>query len=53
MTCLINLFVNAIVARSGKSVERHLERVSELFAHFTGFVAAGSGRGGRAAISSR
>lgn len=53
MTCLINLFVNAIVARSGKSVERHLERVSELFAHFTGFVAAGGGRGGRAAISSR
>jgi DNA-binding MurR/RpiR family transcriptional regulator len=53
MTCLINLFVNAIVARSGKSVERHLERVSQLFAHFTGFVNPGSGRTGRAASSLR
>ena len=42
MTCLINLFVNAVVARSGKSVEQHLERVSQLFAHFTGFVSNGT-----------
>ena len=45
MTCLINLFVNAVVARSGKSVEQHLERVSQLFAHFTGFVSSGARAG--------
>jgi DNA-binding MurR/RpiR family transcriptional regulator len=38
MTCFINLLVTSVVARSGKAVENHLEQVSELFDHFTGFV---------------
>lgn len=46
MTCLINLFVNAVVARSGSAVEKHLARVSELFDHFTGFVSTSGKRTG-------
>jgi DNA-binding MurR/RpiR family transcriptional regulator len=38
MACFINLLVTSVVARSGKSVEKHLEQISELFEHFTGFV---------------
>lgn len=38
MACFINLFVTSVVARSGKNVEQHLEQISELFEHFTGFV---------------
>jgi hypothetical protein len=38
MTCLINLFVNGVIARSGAAVEKRLERISGLFEHFIGFV---------------
>ena len=40
MACFINLLVTTVVARSGKAVEKHLEKLSELFEHFTGFVGA-------------
>ncbi|MET0535431.1 MAG: MurR/RpiR family transcriptional regulator [Steroidobacter sp.] len=46
MTCFINLLVTSVVARSGKAVEQHLEKMSSLFDHFTGFVGAAKGRRG-------
>ena len=46
MSCFINLLVVSVVARSGKSVEKHLEQISELFEHFTGFVGPAKGRKG-------
>lgn len=46
MTCFINLLVTSVVARSGKAVEKHLEQLSELFEHFTGFVGPAKGRKG-------
>jgi DNA-binding MurR/RpiR family transcriptional regulator len=45
MTCLMNLFLNAVVARSGPSVENHLQEISDLFEHFSGWVGAGGRRG--------
>jgi len=48
MNCFINLLVASVVARSGKTVEKHLEQLSELYEHFTGFVTPGrGGKGGR------
>jgi DNA-binding MurR/RpiR family transcriptional regulator len=44
MNCFINLLVASVVARSGKTVEKHLEQLSELYEHFTGFVSPGKGR---------
>lgn len=44
MTCLIYLFINAVAARSGAAVEKHLERMSELYAHFTGWTGTGGER---------
>ena len=44
MTCFINLLVTSVVARSGKGVEKHLQQISELFEHFTGFVGPARGR---------
>lgn len=44
IACLINLFLNAVVARSGASVEQHLDRISELYAHFTGWTDANAKR---------
>lgn len=44
MTCFINLLVTSVVARSGKSVEKHLAQMSELFEHFTGFVGTARGK---------
>lgn len=44
MTCFINLLVTSVVARSGKAVERRLEKMSGLFEHFTGFVGAAKGQ---------
>jgi len=50
MTCFINLLVTSVVARSGRAVEQHLEKLSELFEHFTGFVGtSGSRRNSRRA----
>ncbi len=46
MSCFINLLVTSVVARSGKAVEKHLEQISELFEHFTGFVGPAKGRNG-------
>ncbi|MBL8268570.1 MurR/RpiR family transcriptional regulator [Steroidobacter sp.] len=46
MNCFINLFVTSVAARSGKSVEKQLEQISELFEHFTGFVGPSKGRKG-------
>lgn len=45
MTCLINLLVNAVVARSGTSVEKRLEQISALYDRFTGFTTPGGRRG--------
>lgn len=47
MNCFINLPVTSVVARSGKAVEEHLEQLSELFEHFTGFVGSSTGRNGQ------
>jgi DNA-binding MurR/RpiR family transcriptional regulator len=47
MNCFINLLVTSVVARSGKAVEKHLEQLSALFEHFTGFVGPSTGRNGQ------
>ncbi|WP_129779308.1 MurR/RpiR family transcriptional regulator [Peristeroidobacter soli] len=44
MNCFIHLLVASVVARSGKTVEKHLEQLSELYEHFTGFVSPGKPR---------
>lgn len=36
--CLVNLLVNSVVGRLGSGVERRLERISELYRTFTGYV---------------
>lgn len=44
MTCFINLFLNAVVARSGPSVEKHMQEISDLFEQFSGWVGTGGSR---------
>lgn len=46
MNCFINLLVASVIARSGKTLEKHLDQLSELYEHFTGFVSPGKGRKG-------